>query len=349
MAHCFFDIITFQRYIFILLILGEIMTKVLVFGGAGYIGSHVVLSLLDEDYSVVVYDNLLNGWKENVPQGVEFIEGNILDKEKVYEAFRDNNIDAVIHLAGVKAAGESMENPGKYSENNISGTINIMNACIDNNVKNILFSSSATVYGCPEYTPIDENHKLNPENYYGFTKLEIERLLAWYSKLKDFNYVALRYFNAAGYDIENRVKGLEKDTGNLLPIVMEVASGKREGLKIFGDDYDTPDGTCVRDYVHVNDLAQGHALALKYLLNGKGNLIVNLGTGKGISVKEIVEKAREITGKTIKSEIVPRRLGDPAIVISSYDKAKEILGWEPKNSDVETLVRSMWKVYSEKD
>jgi len=261
---------------------------------------------------------------------------------------KDNGFDAIIHLAALKAAGKSMEEPEKYSRNNIVGTINILNAALEKGIKNVLFSSTAALYGTPKYLPIDENHPTNPENYYGFTKLNIENILEWYGKLKGMKYAILRYFNAAGYDVKGRVSGLERNPENLLPIIMEVASGKREKLSLYGNDYDTRDGTCVRDYVHVNDLAQGHVLALKYLFEKEKSLLVNLGSEQGITVKELVDKAREITGKEIPCEVVARRAGDCSTVVASSKKAKEVLGWEAKNSDVDNLIKSTWEVYNKK-
>jgi UDP-glucose 4-epimerase len=253
--------------------------------------------------------------------------------------------DAFIHLAAFKAANESMIFPSKYSLNNINGTINLLNAAVDCGVKNVVFSSSAAVYGEPDYVPMDENHPTRPENYYGFTKLEIERFLYWYDKLKGLRFAALRYFNAAGYDIKGRITGLERNPQNLLPIVMEVAMGQRQQLSIYGNDYNTPDGTCIRDYVHVNDLADGHVKALNYISSENKSLTVNLGSENGISVKEMVEIARDITGKPIPAAYVGRRDGDPAKVIASSGLAKQLLGWEAHQSDVRSLVSSTWKVY----
>ena len=319
--------------------------NVLVIGGAGYIGSHVTRALLDRGHTASVFDNLSSGCRENLFGDAAFFEGDILDAAALSRAM-GKNFNALIHLAAFKAAGESMTCPEKYSVNNISGTINILNCAAAANVKNIVFSSTAAVYGEPRYIPMDENHPLNPENYYGFTKLEIERFLEWYDKLKGIKYAALRYFNAAGYDAAGRVKGLERNPANLLPIIMEVAAGVREKLEIFGDDWDTPDGTCIRDYIHVSDLAEAHVLALEHLSATKQSFTVNLGTENGISVKSMLEIAREITGRSIPSVIAGRRAGDPERVIASAAKAKDILGWEAKQSDVRTLIDSTWKVYN---
>ncbi|NLP03695.1 MAG: UDP-glucose 4-epimerase GalE [Fibrobacter sp.] len=318
--------------------------NILAFGGAGYIGSHVVRALIDKGHSVTVFDNMSTGRNENLFPDTHFIEGDILDYARVRYAM-DKGCDAIIHLAAFKAAGESMIAPEKYSLNNITGTINLLNAAVSSGVKYIVFSSSAAVYGEPKYLPVDENHPANPANYYGFTKLEIERILHWYDRLKGLRYAALRYFNAAGYDIEGRITGLEIKPENLLPVVMEAASGVRSELAIFGDDYDTPDGTCIRDYVHVSDLADAHIRALDYISNENSSIMVNLGSENGISVKTMVEKAREVTGREIPSRIAPRRPGDPAKLVASSQLARKLLGWVAKYSDAETLIRSTWKVY----
>lgn len=253
--------------------------------------------------------------------------------------------DGIIHLAAFKAAGESMIKPEKYSVNNITGTINILNSALAAGIRNIVFSSSAAVYGEPEYLPIDENHPKNPENYYGFTKLEIERFLEWYDKLKGLKYAALRYFNAAGYDIEGRIRGLEKNPANLLPVIMEVACGKREFLELFGNDYPTPDGTCIRDYIHVTDLADGHLKAMEYIMEKNESLCLNLGSEKGISVNEMLVAAEKITGKEIKVKISGRRAGDPVKLIAKSTMAEKILKWKAEYSDAETLIKTSWEVY----
>jgi UDP-glucose 4-epimerase len=318
--------------------------NVLVIGGAGYIGSHVSRALLDKGHRVTVFDNLSSGCEENLFGDAAFVRGDILDTAALSNAMR-GGFDALIHLAALKAAGESMTHPEKYSVNNISGTINILNCAASADIRAVVFSSTAAVYGEPQYIPMDENHPLNPENYYGFTKLEIERLLSWYDKLNGVRYAALRYFNAAGYDAAGRVKGLERNPANLLPIIMEAAAGTRDRLEIFGDDWDTPDGTCIRDYVHVSDLADAHVLALEYLAGTPRSLTVNLGSETGISVKSMLETAREVTGRPIPSVITGRRAGDPARVVASSSKAQEVLGWKAKCSDVRTLIESTWSMY----
>ncbi|OJF77127.1 MAG: UDP-glucose 4-epimerase GalE [Treponema sp. CETP13] len=318
--------------------------KVLVIGGAGYIGSHVVKELMANGHTVTVFDNLSSGLRQNLFSANEFIYGNILLKDNLDEAF-SKGFDAFIHLAAFKAAGESMIIPEKYSENNITGTLNILNSATAHGCKNMVFSSSAAVFGTPEYSPIDEKHSTNPINYYGFTKLEIERFMAWYDQLKGLKFAALRYFNAAGYDPEGVLCGLEQNPANLLPVIMEVACGKRDQIKVFGNDYDTRDGTCIRDYIHVSDLASAHVKALEYISKENKSLTVNLGTGQGVTVTEMIESARKITGKKIPAEYVGRREGDPAALTAKSDLAHKKLNWMPKYSDVDTLIETTWKAY----
>ena len=318
--------------------------KVLAVGGAGYIGSHVVRALLDKGHAVTVFDNLSSGSRENLFAEASFVHGDILNFDQVRRTMQQG-FDAFIHLAAFKAAGESMLAPEKYSVNNISGTINLLNAAVECGISMMVFSSSAAIYGEPQYLPVDEKHPAVPENYYGFTKLEIERLLHWYDRLKGLRFAALRYFNAAGYDLHGRITGLERNPENLLPIVMEVAAGIRPQLRIFGDDYDTPDGTCIRDYIHVNDLADGHVKALEYISQKKHSLTVNLGSQNGISVKEMVEKAREITGREITAIMAPRREGDAAKMVASSEYACNLLGWNAQHSTVEKLISTTWRMY----
>jgi UDP-glucose 4-epimerase len=318
--------------------------RVLVVGGAGYIGSHVAREFLDSGHEVSVFDNFSSGSRENVIAEERLIEGDILDYPALLQAMR--GCDAVVHLAAAKAAGESMVKPEKYSLQNIAGTVNIVNAMCEAGVRRLVFSSSAAVYGEPRYAPIDESHPKEPENYYGFTKLEIERILAWYDRLKGLRYAALRYFNAAGYDTRGRVLGLEKNPANLIPRVMEVAAGIHPKLEIYGTDYDTSDGTCIRDYVHVGDLARGHVAALEWIKREDKSLVVNLGSEAGLSVLEIVEAARRITGRPIPAEKVARRPGDPARLVASSALAKRLLGWEARESDADTLIGSTWSAYA---
>ncbi|MCL2809647.1 MAG: UDP-glucose 4-epimerase GalE [Treponema sp.] len=321
--------------------------NILIIGGAGYIGSHVTSEFLDNGNKCTVFDNLSSGLRENLFPEAKFIHGDIHDYQALLEAMKSNGgHDAIIHLAAFKAAGESMLIPQKYSRNNIAGTINILNAACETGIKNIVFSSSAAVYGEPQYLPIDEKHPTQPENFYGFTKLEIERFLDWYDKLKNIRYASLRYFNAAGYDVKGKIKGLEQNPANLIPIIMETACGIRKEMQIFGDDYDTPDGTCIRDYIHVSDLSSGHAMALDYITKKDKSIIVNLGSETGSSVKEVLDIARKETGKPIPCNITSRRPGDPAKLTASASLAFELLGWKAKHSDMETLIKTSWNVYS---
>ncbi|WP_318661461.1 UDP-glucose 4-epimerase GalE [Treponema sp.] len=318
--------------------------KVLVIGGAGYIGSHVVKELMAKGHSVTVFDNLSSGLKQNLFKENGFIKGDILNKKDLDKAF-SKKFDAFVHLAAFKAAGESMIKPEKYSVNNITGTLNILNSAVEHDCKYMVFSSSAAVFGEPEYLPIDENHPKKPENYYGFTKLKIEEFMAWYDKLKGLKFAALRYFNAAGYDPEGVLYGLEQNPANLLPIIMEVACGMREKMKIFGNDYDTRDGTCIRDYVHVTDLASAHVKALEYITYKNESLTVNLGSETGTSVTEMVDAARKITGHAIPADYVERRPGDPATLVASAKLAEEKLNWKAQYSDINTLIDSTYKAY----
>jgi len=319
--------------------------NVLIIGGAGYIGSHVTREFLDKGGKCTVYDNLSTGLKQNLFPDADFICDDIHNYQALFDVMKIGQFDALVHLAASKAAGESMLNPEKYSRNNIIGTLNILNAACEAGIKNIIFSSSAAVYGEPKYLPIDEKHATVPENYYGFTKLEIERFLYWYEKLKNIRYACLRYFNAAGYDINGRIKGLEQNPANLIPVVMETACGLRKEMQIFGNDYDTEDGTCVRDYVHVSDLACGHKMALDYIVKNDTSVTINLGSEKGYSVTEVIETARKITGKPIPSKITGRRSGDPVKLYASCSLAHELLNWKAKYSDIETLIKTSWEAY----
>jgi len=318
--------------------------RVLLLGGAGYIGTHVALAFIRRGDTVGIYDNLSSGFKENLLPESNFYQGDILDTTRLDEVLA-LGWDAIVHLAAFKAAGESMTNPAKYSINNITGSLNIIIGCTNNKIQNFVLSSSAAVYGEPTYVPIDENHPTNPENYYGYTKLAIERHLEWYSKLKGLHYASLRYFNAAGYDPEGKMTGIERDPANLIPVVMEAAVGKRDSLLIFGDDYDTRDGTGVRDYVHVTDLADGHVKAVDYLIEKNKNLTVNLGSAQGLSVLELLNEAKKVSGRDIPSEVTARRPGDPAGLVASSAKAKKLLGWEPEFSSIESIISTTWAVY----
>ena len=319
------------------------MNKILIIGGAGYIGSHVVHELCDQGYNTIILDDLSTGQVENIDSRADFIKDSFSNNNILADILKD--VKCVIHLAALKAAGESMLNPSIYMKNNIIDTFNLIELCIENNVENFIFSSSAAVYGSPEYLPIDEKHPLNPVNYYGFTKMVIEKQLLWYSDLKNINVACLRYFNAAGYDINGRIRGKEKKPENLLPIVMEVANKTRKSFNVFGNDYDTKDGTCLRDYIHVNDLATAHVKSID-ALNNNNKLILNLATGNNYSVLDVINQAEIITNKNIKYNIVERRPGDPDKLYATSHQAKNILNWIPQYSDLNTILESMWKIYN---
>ncbi len=319
--------------------------KILVTGGAGYIGSHVVLEALQQGHSVTVFDDLSTGLQENINKDTNFVQGSTLSISDLSKLFESEVYDGVIHLAASKAVDDSMVNPSDYATNNIIGGINLVNACSNFGIKIFIFSSSAAVYGAPRYIPIDEKHILTPSNYYGYTKLAFEQNLKWFSELKGMNYASLRYFNAAGYDIDKRVSGLERDPQNLIPIVMEAAVGIRPKINVYGDDYETQDGTGIRDYIHVSDLAKAHIDAINYVCDERKNLTLNLGTGVGYSVLDIIKKVRKVSGQNFEYQIVGRREGDPDIVIAKVDLAKELINWEAQYSDLDTILNSTWEVY----
>lgn len=318
--------------------------KVLLCGGAGYIGTHVALAFLDGGHSVGIFDDFSSGLRENVQAGSSLYEGSILD-EKALDATLSKGWDVVVHLAAFKAAGESMMNPSKYAHNNITGSLNMIRLCERHSIKNFILSSSAAVYGEPVYLPIDEKHPLKPMNYYGYTKQVIEDNLRWFHSLAGMNYVSLRYFNAAGYDRDGRMKGLERNPANLIPVVMEAALGRRERLDIFGDDYPTADGTGIRDYVHVTDLADAHVKGAEHLMESNSSLTVNLGSEEGLSVKEILDEARKVSGIDIPYRIVGRREGDPAKLVASSTLARQRLGWTASHSSLEEIIETTWKAY----
>ena len=317
--------------------------RILVIGGAGYIGSHVVKSLLNAGMGVRVFDDMSTGQEANLFQNAEFVKGSILDIEALENALE--GMDGVVHLAAKKAVGESMEYPEKYAVNNLTGAINLLNAMAKKNVKYLVFSSSAAVYGTPQYPQIDEAHPVNPINFYGFTKLEMERYMQWYDTLKGIKFVSLRYFNAVGYDADGDILGLEQKPQNLLPVIMETLVGVREKMAVFGTDYDTPDGTCVRDYIHVSDLATAHTLALQYLAKNNESQILNLGTGSGHTVLEMITRTEELLGRKVNYEKAPRRSGDPAKLTAVSTKANQILGWHPQHSDLDNIIQTTWAVY----
>ena len=316
---------------------------ILVVGGAGYIGSHVVKALRDAGRQPVVFDNLSTGLRENLFPDIPFIHGDLLIPEQVCTAMR--GIRSVVHLAALKAAGDSMLEPERYALHNLNGTVNLLHAAGTAGVRHFVFSSSAAVYGEPQYLPLDENHPTEPANFYGQTKLQIEMLLSWFSRLRNMRYAGLRYFNAAGYDPDGEVRGLEKEPNNLLPLVLETLLGWRENLEVYGTDYDTEDGSCIRDYIHVSDLADAHLRALNFLEERDEDLVLNLGTSKGISVLEILDAAKKVSGMDLPVILSDRRPGDPAVVLASAEKAERLLEWSPAFSDVETILKTMLAAY----
>ena len=318
--------------------------KILVTGGAGYIGSHVVYELIDQGHDVTILDDMSLGLEENIDPRSIFVQGST-HSDSDLDSVLSVGFDGIIHLAAWKAAGESMTDPAKYAHNNLIGTINLLNACDRHGIKRFVFSSTSSVYGNPEYIPIDENHPTDPISYYGETKLQVEKNLKWFSDLKGIRFGVLRYFNAAGYDIKGRIKGRERNALNLIPIAMEVAAGIREKMQVFGDNYDTHDGTGVRDYIHVSDLAIAHRKALNYISENDKDLLVNLATGEGHSVLDVINKSKEVSGKDIPFDIVGRRAGDPATVVAVSNRANKVLDWSTKYSDLDTLIRTAWDVY----
>jgi len=318
--------------------------KILVTGGAGYIGSHVVYELIDQGHDVTILDDMSLGLEENIDPRSIFVQGST-HSDSDLDSVLSVGFDGIIHLAAWKAAGESMTDPAKYAHNNLIGTINLLNACDRHGIKRFVFSSTSSVYGNPEYIPIDENHPTEPISYYGETKLQVEKNLKWFSELKGIRFGVLRYFNAAGYDIKGRIKGRERNALNLIPITMEVAAGIREKMQVFGENYDTHDGTGVRDYIHVSDLAIAHMKALNYISENDKDLLVNLATGEGHSVLDVINKSKEVSGKDIPFDIVGRRAGDPATVVAVSNRANKVLDWSTKYSDLDTLIRTAWNVY----
>jgi len=315
---------------------------ILIVGGAGYIGSHINKELNKQGYKTVVFDNLSSGKKDLVKWG-EFFEGDLGKIETIREVFKKYPIEAVLHFAAFKAVGESVIDPQKYYKNNVANTLNLFEVMKENGVNKFIFSSSAATFGEPEYVPIDEKHPTNPINPYGETKLIVEHIMRDYDKAYGMRYVALRYFNACGADLEADVGEWPGSSANLIPLVLDAALGKREDIKVFGDNYETPDGTCVRDYIHVTDLADAHVLALKRLLDGGESDVFNLGNGKGFSVKEVIDMAKKVTGIDFKVTMADRRAGDPPVLVADATKAKEVLGWNPQYADLQTIVESAWK------
>lgn len=319
---------------------------VLVLGGAGYIGSHTVYELIDRGEDVVIIDNLETGHIEAVHEKARFYQGDIRDRAFLDSVFEKEHIDAVIHFAANSLVGESMTNPLKYYDNNLNGTKVLLEAMNAHDIKKIVFSSTAATYGEPERVPILETDKTEPTNAYGETKLSMEKMFKWCDRAYGLKYVSLRYFNACGAHVSGSIGEAHKPETHLIPLILQVPLGQREAISVFGDDYDTKDGTCVRDYIHVTDLAQAHILAVKYLMEGNESNIFNLGNGVGFTVKEVIETAKKATGRDIKAVMDERRAGDPAQLIASSEKAKTILGWKPEHADLEEIISSAWKWHS---
>lgn len=317
--------------------------KVLVSGGAGYIGSHTVHELVRENNEVVVYDNLSKGHESAVPNGVKLVKGDIRDRELLAQVLRENNIEAVVHFAADSLVGESMQQPSKYYHNNVVATLALLDTMRECGVDKIVFSSTAAVYGEPDEWPIAEDMPTCPTNVYGRTKLVIEGMLADFASAYGLKYVSLRYFNAAGAQLEGLIGEDHNPETHLVPLILKTALGQRSSIDIYGTDYPTSDGTCVRDYIHVTDLAAAHILALKHLIAGGEPRVFNLGSQTGFTVREVIDQAKAITGIDFKVCEVERRAGDPAVLVASSAKIRHELGWQPVYSDLETILKTAWQ------
>ena len=315
---------------------------ILVLGGAGYIGSHTVYALIEKGVDVVVIDNLETGHIEAVHEKARFYKGDIRDRAFVDSVLDKEKIDAVIHFAANSLVGESMVNPLKYYDNNVNGTKVLLQSMVAHGLDKIVFSSTAATYGEPERVPILETDRTEPTNTYGETKLAMEKMFKWTDRAHGLKYVSLRYFNACGAHISGKIGEAHSPETHLIPLILQVPLGQREYISIFGDDYDTSDGTCIRDYIHVTDLAQAHILAVDYLMKGNESNIFNLGNGVGFTVKEVIDTARKVTGHEIPARIAERRAGDPARLIASSDKARQVLLWKPEHADLEEIISTAW-------
>jgi UDP-glucose 4-epimerase len=323
---------------------------ILVTGGAGYIGSHTVLALLQAGYEVIILDNLVYGHRDLVEKvlQVELIEGDTGDRPLLDNLFSTRNIAAVMHFSAYAYVGESVTDPAKYYRNNVVGTLTLLEAMLAASIKKFVFSSTCATYGVPEIVPIPEDHPQNPINPYGATKLMVERILSDFHTAYDFKSVRFRYFNAAGADPNGRLGEDHNPETHLIPLVLQTALGKREFISIFGTDYPTPDGSCIRDYIHVNDLADAHVLGLKYLLDGGDSEVFNLGNGNGFSVREVIETAKLVTGREIPIKECDRRPGDPPSLIGSGEKARKILNWQPQYSSLKDILVHSWQWHQQR-
>ena len=320
--------------------------SILVLGGAGYIGSHTVYELINIGKSVVIVDNLSTGHTKSIHPSAKFYEGDIRDRNFLDNVFANEDIEGIIHFAASSLISESMANPIRYYDNNVCATKVLLESMLANNIDKIVFSSSASVYGDRNHVPLLESDESKPKNVLGETKLVAENMFKWADKAHSIKYVSMRYFNACGAHIFGNIGEDHRPETHLIPLIMQVANGKREFVSIYGDDYNTPDGTCIRDYIHVTDLAKAHILALDYLIGGGQSDVFNFGNGIGFSVMDVIKYARIITGHPIPTKIEPRRVGDPARLIASSAKAKEILKWEPKSSQLDTIIQTAWKWHS---
>jgi UDP-glucose 4-epimerase len=321
---------------------------ILIVGGAGYIGAHVNKELSRQGYETIVFDNLSFGHADFVKWGV-FEEGDLNNIDDILGVFKKYPIDAVMHFAAFTYVGESVDDPQKYYLNNLGNTLNLLRVMLEEGVKYFVFSSTCATYGTPEEIPITENHPQKPISPYGKGKFMVEQILEDYSRAYNLEYVSLRYFNAAGADPEAEIGELHVPETHLIPLTLDAAADKRKNIKIFGTDYPTADGTCIRDYIHVQDLADAHIKALHYLQKGGSSDVFNLGNGQGFSVREVIESARKVTGKDIMVEEVDRRPGDPPVLVGSSDKAREILNWQPKYHELSTIIETAWKWHQKRD
>ena len=330
--------------------MSQVKPTILVTGGAGYIGSHAVLRLLRAGYGVIVLDNLEYGHRELVEDVLqaELVVGDIRDRTLLDKLFATHPIAAVVHLAAYIAVGESVSDPAQYYRNNVAGTLTLLEAMVAADVKKIVFASTCSIFGLPQQVPMTEEHPKDPINPYASTKWMVEQMLADFDRAYDLRSVVFRFFNASGANPEGLLGEDHNPETHLIPLVLLTALGKRQSISIFGTDYSTPDGTCLRDYIHVSDLADAHLLGVKYLLQGGKSDVFNLGNGNGFSVREVIDTARQVTGRKIDVEECDRRAGDPQILVGSSDKARQILGWSPKYSDLNQIIRHAWQWHQQR-